>query len=212
MSDDISISEKAYQYLRSMIIDGKIDTNKAFTERALAEKLQSSRTPLRAAINRLEGEGLIERLAGGGIVVREIKIEELVEILMVRLLLEGEAAALCAARAPAEATAALIAQSEYFLTNSDAEFDAFWAYDDRFHHYVAEHSGKPLLAKLIGNLRDMARMCHVTRMEHSFVSQAEEHIAVLRQIEAGSPELARQAMVDHITKVRERLMRWLFDS
>ncbi len=212
MSDEISISEKAYQYLRSMIIDRKIDTNTAFTERALADRLQSSRTPLRAAISRLEGEGLIERVAGGAIVVREIKVEELAEILLVRILLEGEAAALCAARAPAAEVAALIAESERFLVESEGDFDMFWAYDDRFHHFIAAHSGKPLLAKLIGNLRDMARMCHVTRMERSFVNQAAEHIDVLRQIEAGSSEGARAAMARHITRVRERLMRWLFDS
>jgi DNA-binding GntR family transcriptional regulator len=212
VSDDISISEKAYQYLRSMIIDRKIDTNTAFTERALADKLQASRTPLRAAISRLEGEGLVERVAGGAIVVREIKVEELAEILLVRILLEGEAAALCATRAPAGPVAEFIAESERYLGDGDIDFDTFWAYDDRFHQFIASHSGKPLLAKLIGNLRDMARMCHVTRMEHSFVNQAAEHIEVLRQIQAGSPEGARAAMVTHITRVRERLMRWLFDS
>lgn len=205
-----SISEQAYQYLRSLIFAQKLGPGDVFTERRLAEQLNASRTPLRTAINRLEGEGLIERLANGSIVIRQVAVEELLEILLIRRLLEGEAAAHSARRASPERIADLMERTETLLAEKSIEFDRFWEYDDEFHLFIAESSGKPLLASLIQNLRNKARMCHMVRMERNFEEQAREHIAILKALEAKDSEGAREAMIGHLDCVRERLMRWLF--
>ncbi len=207
-----SISEQAYQYLRSLILAQELGSGDIFTERRLAERLNASRTPLRTAINRLEGEGLIERLANGSIVIREVPIEELLEILMIRRLLEGEAAAQSAKRLLPEKIADMMVQTQNIKANPDVEFDIFWGYDDGFHQFIAEGSGKPLLASMIQNLRNKARMCHMVRMEQNFDAQACEHIAVLKALEARDPEQARAAMVSHLNRVRERLMKWLVEQ
>ncbi|WP_232823158.1 GntR family transcriptional regulator [Oceanibium sediminis] len=204
-----SITEQAYQFLRSLILAQKLDVGAVFTERRLAEQINASRTPLRTAINRLEGEGLIERLSNGSIVIRQVAVEELLEILLVRRLLEGEAAAQCAQRVPQEKIAEMMAQSQELLANPDIEFDPFWSYDDRFHLFIAEGSGKPMLAKMIENLRDKVRMCHMMRMKRNFAEQAHEHIEVLKALEARDSERAREAMAQHLDRVRERLMTWL---
>jgi len=55
-------------------------------------------------------------------------------------------------------------------------------------------------------------MAHVVRMERNFEQQAREHIAVLQAVADKKPDEARQAMADHIDRVRERFMRWLFSD
>jgi DNA-binding GntR family transcriptional regulator len=207
-----NISEQAYQYLRSLILARQLVPGEVFTERRLAEQVNASRTPLRAAIGRLEGEGLVERLSNGSIVIRQVAVEELMQILVIRRLLEGEAAAQAASRAPAGAILAMIEESRAVTVQPQIEFDPFWEYDDRFHFLIAEQSGKPLLAALIRDLRDRARMCHVVRMEKNFEQQAREHIAVLEAVAAGDSNAAREAMATHIDRVRERFMRWLFSD
>src|SRR3546814_2189611 len=94
----LSISEQAYQHLRSKIIAREIEPGTVIGERRLADDLQASRTPLRAAISRLEGEGLVERLTNGSIVIRQLSVDELLDILFVRRILEGDAAFLAAQR------------------------------------------------------------------------------------------------------------------
>lgn len=207
-----SISEQAYQYLRSLILAQELGPGDIFTERRLAEQLNASRTPLRTAINRLEGEGLIERLANGSIVIRQVAVEELLEILLIRRLLEGEAAAQSAQRVRPDQIDDMMAQTRALLADPDVEFDPFWTYDDGFHLFIAEGSGKPLLASMIQNLRNKARMCHMVRMERNFEAQAREHIAVLEALEARDPERARAEMINHLDRVRERLMKWLLEQ
>lgn len=207
-----NISEQAYQYLRSLILAQQLGPGDVFTERRLAERLDASRTPLRTAINRLEGEGLVERLSNGSIVIRQVAVEELMEILVIRRLLEGEAAAQAAQRCDVGEVSDMIESSRAIVTNPKIEFDPFWEYDDKFHLFIADSSGKPLLAGMIRNLRDKARMCHVVRMEKNFEQQAREHIAVLEAVASGDSAKARAAMSEHIDRVRERFMRWLFSQ
>lgn len=209
VADRGSLSEQTYQQLRSMILEQELQPGDIITERRLADAINISRTPLRAAINRLNGEGLLERLSNGSVVIRSITIDELLDILHVRRLLESEAAALAAGQMAAVELAWLNTHNEPFRTARSAEFDAFWTLDDRFHDSIAQASGSPLLASLIMDLRRKARMCNLKRMPANFVQQGTEHAAVLAALEAGDAERARAAMHTHLDNVRQRLISWL---
>jgi DNA-binding GntR family transcriptional regulator len=209
--DRTSLSEQAYQYVRSLILAGELGPGTVFTERKLAEQMKASRTPLRTAITRLTGEGLVERLSNGTLIIREVPLDELLQIMTIRRLLESEAAAQAAARARPGDADAIIAATQAIIRNPVTELEPFWAYDDDFHLFVARGSGMPLLASMIQGIREKARMCHVVRMERNFSAQAEEHLAVLLAIAAGDSEAARQAMTEHTDRVRARFLRW-FDG
>jgi DNA-binding GntR family transcriptional regulator len=204
-----SISEQTYQRLRSMILEQELGPGTIVTERRLAEAISISRTPLRAALNRLNGEGLVERLTNGSIVIRAVTIDELLDILFVRRLLESEAAGLAAGQMSATLLETLQHTNEAFRTGRSADFDSFWQLDDRFHDAVAEACGRPLLTRLIQDLRRQARMCNLRRMPPTFADQGAEHAAVLAAIAAGDAAAARTAMGEHLDNVRHRLVSWL---
>jgi len=208
-ADRASLSEQTYQQLRSMILEQELQPGAIITERRLAEAINISRTPLRAAINRLEGEGLLERLSNGSVVIRAITIDELLDILHVRRLLESEAAAMAAGHMAAAELAWLKTANEPFRTGQKVDFDAFWQVDDRFHDAIAQASGSALLSTLIMDLRRQARMCNLKRMPANFVHQGGEHAAVLNALAAGDGEAARTAMHTHLDNVRQRLISWL---
>lgn len=206
--DRSSVSEQAYQFVRSLIFAGELAPGSVFTERKLADQINISRTPLRTAVTRLLGEGLLERLSNGTLVIREVPLDELLQIMVIRRQLESEAAAQAAVKAWPGAADALIAESHEVIANPVTELEPFWAYDDRFHLFVAEESGMPLLARMIRQNREMARMCHVVRMERNFSDQAQEHLKVLEAIAARDADAARAMMIAHTNKVRERFLRW----
>ncbi len=204
-----SISEGAYQHLRSRIFAGELPPGTLLTERRLADALGASRTPLRTAINRLEGEGLIERTAGGGFIVRRVALDELMEILSIRRLLVSEAAALAAERMPAAQVQALLTATPQIAANPQIDVEHYWTDDDTFHRDVARGSGKLLLARMIEELRGRARMCHVKTMDRQFAAQAAEHMDILQALAAHDGAGARHATEAHIDCVRARLLAWL---
>jgi DNA-binding GntR family transcriptional regulator len=204
-----SISEQTYQQLRSMILEQELSPGAIVTERRLAEAISISRTPLRAALNRLNGEGLVERLSNGSVVIRAVTIDELLDILYVRRLLESEAAGLAAGNMAVAALETLALTNEAFSAGRSADFDAFWQLDDRFHDAIADACGRPFLAGLIQDLRRKARMCNLRRMPATFREQGQEHAAVLAAIAAGDASTARTAMAEHLDNVRRRLVSWL---
>lgn len=209
LEDRLSISEQAYQHLRSLIIEQVLAPGSIVAERRLAEQLNASRTPLRAAIARLEGEGLVERLSNGSLIIRQVSTDELLDILLVRRLLEAEAAAIAARHIDRKEVAAMLVETRALVSDPEQEFEAFWRYDDRFHEMIAAGTGKPLLTNLIMDLRNKARMCNLLRMQKNFQEQASEHLAVLEALSAADSSGAREAMFTHLDQVRKRLVNWL---
>ena len=204
-----SLSERSYQELRARIVDGRLPPGTVVTERRLADLIDISRTPLRAAIARLEGEGLVERRADRRVAIRRFSTEDLLQILVVRRALEAEAAALAAGLLDASVHARLVAEATAIARDPAPGFETFWEHDDRFHAVVAEAAEQPLLATTIHELRAKARMCHVPRMPPSFRAQAEEHLRVLDALHRPDAARARAAMQAHLDAVRRRLLAWL---
>ena len=100
---EASLTSRAYDALREAIAEMPIydgtDDDIRLDERALAERLGISRTPVRAALQRLETEGVVQTIPRRGIyVVRKTKAE-IIEVILASAALEGMAARLAAERA-----------------------------------------------------------------------------------------------------------------
>ncbi|WP_271023623.1 GntR family transcriptional regulator [Rhizobium sp. RCAM05973] len=98
MSEKETLAQQAYRDVKQRILAGAFPAGDVLTERALAQESGISRTPLRAAISRLEKEGVVSRLTNGALMVRPVTVEQLLEIVQIRRLLEGAAAARAAGR------------------------------------------------------------------------------------------------------------------
>jgi DNA-binding GntR family transcriptional regulator len=141
--------------------------------------------------------------------VRPVSVEQLLEIVQIRRLLEGAAAETAASRAITPALLESRARMRAFADGGDIAFDRFWLDDDAFHNAVAHAAGLPLLATMLTEMRSIARRCTITRTHDRFDQQAREHIAVIDAIEAGDGAAARVAMEGHFDSVRARFLGWL---
>ncbi len=91
-------SLKALLGVRDLVFGGWARPGERLSEIALAERLGISRTPVRAALARLEQEGLVELIPSGGYAVRRFTREEVIDAIELRGVLEGTAARLAAER------------------------------------------------------------------------------------------------------------------
>jgi DNA-binding GntR family transcriptional regulator len=100
MVDNLGVAPlRAEDRLREAIVTGRLQPNERLVESDLARSLGVSRTLIRAALVRLEHEGLVEHERHRGARVRLVSESEAVEILETRAVLEGLAARLAAERA-----------------------------------------------------------------------------------------------------------------
>jgi DNA-binding GntR family transcriptional regulator len=204
---DPKLSTVAYGALLDMILRGTIAPGELVTERQIAARLGMSRTPVREAVRRLEGEGTLERQRDGALIVRPYSMEEFLQALAVRRLLEGEAARLAAGKMAPAVLAAARDRTERLRRDGLAETAR---QDDRdFHAAIAEASGNPVLATTISDLRKRTAMFRLGRLPERVDQVCDEHLTILDALASGNGEAARAAMQSHIDNVRAHLLQRL---
>lgn len=149
-----SQSVKAQLRLREMILAGELPGGARIAELAIVERLGVSRTPIRAALMRLEQEGLLDALPNGGYAVRTFSERDVADAIELRGTMEGLSARLAAERGVAavvltEARACL-ADIDRLLEQPALDDDAFTQYvrlNQRFHNLLSEMADSPVLAR-----------------------------------------------------------------
>ena len=202
-----SVSERTYQALLDRIVARDIAAGEVLEERRLSELLDVSRTPLRAALNRLLGEGILTRLSNGSIMVRTFGATELVELLHVRRLLESDAAAMATGRIPEDRLAAVRERLEALIGEPDVALDADWVMDNEVHELVATHCGNKSMAEIIADARRRVRMCNVERLPGRALLARHEHLAIVVALQSGDGDRARHAMASHLDSVRSAFIK-----
>lgn len=95
----ISHGEMAYRSLRRSLLDGTIAPGSRLLEIDIAERLEVSRTPVREALRRLESDGFVQRVGRSKLVATPAGVDDLGDIGLLRIEIDGLAARLAATRA-----------------------------------------------------------------------------------------------------------------
>ena len=143
-----SLTFEALTRLRDEIIQGKMRPNERLIAADLAERLNTSRTPIREALQLLEAEQLVVA-AKRGYVVREHTKEEIVEIYEVRAALEGMAARLAAQKTGNSAyreIEAIGAHRDSLITSNDRKLIV--DLNDEFHAAIFAACGNSRLDRI----------------------------------------------------------------
>ncbi|CZF79226.1 GntR family transcriptional regulator [Grimontia kaedaensis] len=204
-------SENLTALLVEAIVSGEIASGSKISEPELARRYECSRGPLREAIMRLEGLGLIERIPHVGARVITLTPEKLVELYAVREALEGMAARLAARNIKQDELQGI----EDLLTKHSRHIDEvegasyFHQYGDFDFHYrvIMASRNQKLINLLCGELYHLLRMYRYqspktqSRPNHAL----EEHKFILHAIRNRDEELAELAMRRHIAGSRKAI-------
>ena len=119
--------------LREMILAGELTAGSRITELAMVEKLKVSRTPIRAALIRLEQEGLLQQMPSGGFAIRQFSEADVADAIELRGTIEGLAARLAAERG---ASAEVLTQAHQCLDEIDLVLGQSVLKEEAFSTYV----------------------------------------------------------------------------
>ena len=213
---------KAQLRLREMILAGELPGGARIAELTLVERLGVSRTPIRAALMRLEQEGLLEALPNGGYAVRTFSERDVSDAIELRGTMEGLSARLAAERgvAPvvlAEARACL-AQVDAVLQQSALDDEAFTRYvalNQRFHNLLAEMAASPVLARELERVVNLpfaspsgfvVVQANSPRARDMLIVAQDQHRQVLDAIERREGARAEAIMREH-SRIAQRNLR-----
>ncbi len=197
-----SLAQVAYNAVFEMILSRELAGGTVIQERKLADALAISRTPMREALIRLEGEGWLVRLTDRLLSVKIVNMDEYLQALGVRILLEAEAIERAIGRLAKDRLKELRAQIEDLKQDPEPDSAKHWAFDDALHNAIADASGNQVMAQIIRDLRSITRLFEGQTVPQRRTPGLEEHEAIIKALEAGDGQLARDCMIAHLNVVR----------
>jgi GntR family transcriptional regulator, vanillate catabolism transcriptional regulator len=145
---------RALLEIRELILEGKLPRGERISELAIAERTGISRTPIRTALQRLEGEGLVVAIPSGGYAVTSFSEQDVFDAIEIRGVLEGLAARLAAERGVAPDRMAPLRDCLDALDDivsgtlaTEAGFARYTTLNARFHGLLVGLADSPPIAR-----------------------------------------------------------------
>jgi DNA-binding GntR family transcriptional regulator len=197
------LKDQAYSALKRKILSGEFAGGTFLSERQLVIELGGmSKTPIRAALERLQADGLITVAPQQGILVRAATLEEIADVFDLRVALETFVVERLAGRLTAEQEAAFqhnLAMAEACIISDDEA--AFSDLDAMFHLALCECYGNREIVFVMQRNRDkLARVAmRVLRRDTGRMATSHaDHVAIFNAVRTGDGMLAAQRVRQHL--------------
>ena len=199
-----TVVEYALDALRTGIKEGRYTPGQRLIEVDLTRELNVSRGPVREAMHRLAGEGLVVIEPHRGVVVRLLTRKDVAGLYEVREAIEGLAARLAAKHIDeadnAKRLRAALKQMRDVFDSGDAA--TYMESNERLHALIFELGDNETLIKMVQQLRLPVFRLQFSRMMRSSGEakndSVEDHEKVVQAILAGNPQKAERAMRKHV--------------
>ncbi len=209
---ELSQSQIIYSKLKEWITNGKLSPGEKITDSKIIKGLNTSRTPFREAVKRLEAKGYVETIHNRGAYVRKTKPREIEKILDVLSVLEGYAVQIAAQRVGARE----IKRLEKLNSNLEklenlGKYKQFFKKNSEFHLLISHLSKNDFLHDLIQDGWERIRRYRfigMTMIGHT-KDYILDHKAVIEAIGERDPEKAGERMKQHIQRTKHIMMNYL---
>jgi DNA-binding GntR family transcriptional regulator len=204
-----SLADTAYERIRGDIVQCTLEPGSEVTESELAQRYGLGKAPIRAALQRLAQEDLVQPLPRRGHLIAPITLKDVHEMFELRLLLEPPMAAKAASRIT-DADVERLRQ----LTQRDVEMGTpFNPANTGFHLLLIDLAGnqraRDTVAGLLYQLERVANLRLTVAAEESLIR---EHKQIIDAMEGRDPEAAKRAVADHIEGARRTVINAILES
>ena len=210
MLQNHSLTGAVQQEIERLINVGELGPGDKLTEAALAERLGVSRGPVREAFRVLEEAGLVQLEKNRGVFVRQVPLDEALEIFDLRAMIEahvGASLANSATEQQLKQLKKLVLQMEQAVKVVDEA--TYYRLNIEFHECMVSYTGNK---KLISMYRKLTQELSLFRRrnfsDHALlVTSVNEHRDILDAIGSRNAEKAAQALKQHVLMSRERTIQ-----
>lgn len=206
-----SRGELVYKKLREAIEAGQLKPGQRVMEVEVADWLKVSRTPVREALRRLESEGMLAVEPRTGLVVASLTRQAMLELYVMREVLEGTAARLCARHA----SDLEIMELEELVKREErlqGNFEALARHNRLIHEAVHRGAHNRYLEKSLSAVNDSMCLLGPSQMllpERAKGAKA-QHAELLGAIRKRDGDKAEEAARRHVRSAQQQRLKQLF--
>ncbi|MET9021815.1 GntR family transcriptional regulator [Actinopolymorpha sp. NPDC004070] len=207
----VSMVDAVCDALRERILGGQLDPEEVIYEQATADLYGVSRPTAKAAIDRLVSSGLLRRSANKSARVPRLTEDDVHDLYLSRLMIEGQAVAHLAERRldPAPAKKAL---AEFDLAVKEGSVQGIVRSDIAFHYAFVERLGSPRVLRMYDSIIGEAHLCMVVKQTRHLINPkgiAKEHREIYRAVVEGEAGTAQTKLAQHLNR-SENVIRSYF--
>lgn len=194
-----SHGETTYLRLRKELVDGTIPPGTRLLESEIGERLGVSRTPVREALRRLESDGFVQRLGPNKIVATPMGPDDIGDIGLLRVEIDGLAARLAATRATPDDWARIRERIDALLDIKEGDDEALSLAHSKIHRAVYAAGFGPRMAFFVENhiLPYVELTTNAGSGKVTPASVHRSHLTLLRALSSGDLERAVAAARRH---------------
>ncbi|MEH7548819.1 MULTISPECIES: GntR family transcriptional regulator [Bacillaceae] len=201
--------DKVYKQIQKAILFGGISSDEIFTEVQLAEMLNTSRTPVRAALQDLVKEGLLVSIPRKGVTVRRITQDEQDEIFLLRSSIEVQVVKklteVITSPDQLKILRLIVKEQQEAKENEDAI--KFIELDHEFHLSLTRLANFSIIEEVLQNLHNLTQLMGLKAVsKHGRMKNViKEHIEIIEALETRNAELASAVILNHLDNTKDTL-------
>ncbi|MBN2124004.1 MAG: GntR family transcriptional regulator [Deltaproteobacteria bacterium] len=208
LTEHLNLSERVFKLVEKAVLKGSIKPGHRIIETDLAKSLGTSKSPVREALKRLEGEGVVELVPRRGYIVREITRKGVDDFFDIMMILEPAIACMSYRKRKPESEAVLDGFIQRMEKKSNKrDFEEYLVLNDQFHMYFYSVTENDWVTKIALTLRRQAEILRSLSLytKDRCVCSIEEHRNIVTAWKSGNETALIQAVKNHLTLFKENI-------
>ena len=202
-----SLTQIAYENLRTSILNGEMRAGELYNEMAIAKQLGISRTPIREALLELSNKGMVTFLPRRGIIVRSLSEEDVKELFELRQVLETHFLTKIAAK-PSEFDFSALEKNIKEQKNAALKNNIpdYLRCNGGFHSAMGEMCNNQRMLDIYAAIADLIRLLALQSLQHPMRIQEQlipQHEAMLEAIKGADAKLATDLLTIHLHESKQ---------
>ncbi|KJS87380.1 MAG: hypothetical protein JM58_04435 [Peptococcaceae bacterium BICA1-8] len=200
-----SLVEKIYKKLRLDIYSSKIPQGVMLIEQEIADCFNVSRTPVREAFRKLEQEGLITIIPKKGSIVKQITLQDILEMDQIRELLEPYVAKIAAETIDVDLLIPLEKQLIDLKSKEPSQQNCLklLELDGQLHNVIMRFNSNSKINSILNNLRKSFNLIRLKGATSRYQDSINEQMEIIGALKERNGKAAEKAMFKHIEKAKK---------
>jgi DNA-binding GntR family transcriptional regulator len=209
IKDHLTLTEKTVRAIEKAILDGSIKPGERIVETRMAKLLCVSKSPVREALKKLEGDGIVQSISRKGYIVKTITAKSIIELFDILTIIEPMAAKL-ALKKKGDAICTeidrILAEMKKALSNKN--YDSYLLLNEQFHGLFYDTVENEWITRISQMLRKQAGILRkLSLLSRDRLSESiKEHSSIAAAYQKGDAPLLAKAFRFHLQMFKKNIL------